>query len=152
MPVIEVGFKDRAGLTGQDALIWYGPTLHVRIGFDPTFQPGGGAEPDLPGGRHPALVDTGATESCIDAALAMELGLPIVDRQLVAGVHGADATNFHLAQIYVPGLEWTVYGRFAGVHLAEGGQPHLALIGRTFLHNFTMTYEGRTGSVTISTD
>ena len=39
----------------------------------------------------------------------------------------------HLAQIYVPSLDFTVYGRFSAVHLAAGGQAHQALIGRTFL-------------------
>ena len=56
----------------------------------------------------------------------------------------------HLAQIYVPALGWTVFGQFAGVHLIAGGQLHYALIGRTFLRNFTMVYEGKTGSVTLS--
>jgi hypothetical protein len=45
-----------------------------------------------------------------------------------------------------------VYGLFAGVNLAAGGQPHQALIGRTFLRHFTMIYEGRTGTVTITND
>jgi hypothetical protein len=40
---------------------------------------------------------------------------------------------------------------FAGVHLVTGGQIHWALIGRTFLQHYTMVYEGRTGTVTIST-
>jgi hypothetical protein len=36
--------------------------------------------------------------------------------------------------------------------LLAGGQNHAALIGRTFLRHFTMTYEGRTGTVIISND
>ena len=90
--------------------------------------------------------------SCIDSALAIELRLPVMDREDISGVHGVLAANVHLAHIYLPGLNWTVYGRFHGVHLSEGGQPHSALIGRTFLQDFTMVYEGRTGSVTISND
>lgn len=46
-------------------------------------------------------------------------------------------------------------GRIRGakpIDLAAGGQAHLALIGRTFLRNFTMVYEGRTGTVTIHND
>jgi hypothetical protein len=52
----------------------------------------------------------------------------------------------------VPTLNVTIYGAFAGVHLAAGGQLHQALIGRTFLSSFsfTMVYEGATGTVTIS--
>ncbi len=52
-------------------------------------------------------------------------------------------------QVHVPTLGQTAYGTFAAVHLAAGGQVHVALIGRTFLRNFTMIYEGRTGTVTI---
>jgi hypothetical protein len=55
-----------------------------------------------------------------------------------------------MAQIHVPALEHTIYGLFAGVHLAAGGQRHRALLGRTFLHSFTMIYEGATGTVILS--
>ena len=67
-------------------------------------------------------------------------------------MQGPHEFNYHLAQIYVPDLDHTIYGQFAGVHLAAGGQPHVALIGRTFLRDYTMTYEGRTGQVTLSND
>jgi hypothetical protein len=54
-----------------------------------------------------------------------------------------------MAQVYFPSLNKTMYGAFAGVNLAAGGQPHSALIGRTFLQYFTLTYYGMTGTVTI---
>lgn len=98
----------------------------------------------------PALVDTGASESCIDSALAAKLNLPIVNRRDIAGAHGSGAVDFHLAQIYVPSLHWTIFSQFVGVHLIAGGQIHSALIGRNFLQNFTMIYEGPTGVVTLS--
>ena len=56
----------------------------------------------------------------------------------------------HLAQIHVPTLDVTLYGTFAGVDLIAGGMIHQALIGRTFLRHFTMTYNGFTGSVVLS--
>ncbi len=55
----------------------------------------------------------------------------------------------HLAQIYVPTLAFTLYGAFARVDLVAGGQPHVALIGRTFLQHFRMVYEGATGTVSL---
>ena len=55
----------------------------------------------------------------------------------------------HLAQIHVPSLQVTLYGTFAGVDLIAGGQLHHALIGRTFLRHFTMTYNGASGSVVL---
>jgi hypothetical protein len=129
----------------------YGPTIFVNIGFDPTYR--GNILGPLPvagltGIR--ALVDSGAMESCIDSLLATQLNLPIIDRRTVAGISGAQQVNVHLAQVHIPSLNFTIYGSFAGVHLAAGGQPHQALLGRTFLQNHTMIYEGETGTVTIS--
>jgi predicted aspartyl protease len=142
------------GASGIELLIAYGPTLMVDIGFDPLYNPTAAVlalpVPGLTGIE--ALVDTGATESCIDNLLATQLNLPVVDRRPIAGVHGTQLANMHLAQIHVPTLHSTIYGMFAGVDLVAGGIPHKALIGRTFLQNYTMVYEGRTGSVTIHND
>ena len=146
------GFDDApGGASGCDLLVYYGPTLLVDVGFDPSFEIGanlGAPVPGIMGIR--ALVDTGAAESCIDSLLAAQLNLPIVDRRAVSGAHGRQEVNMHVAQVRVPSLNFTIYGAFAGVHLVAGGQVHQALIGRTFLQNFTMVYEGRSGSVTLS--
>jgi hypothetical protein len=131
-------------------LIQFGPTLAVDIGFDPAYRPGADVIP-IPAVKDVhALVDTGATASCIDAGLAMQLNLPIIDRQKVGGIGGVHEVNMHLGQIRVPGLGRTMYGSFAGVNLVAGGQPHVALIGRIFLMHFTLFYDGRTGSVSIT--
>ena len=146
MPTADCGFTN-AGLLEQ-----YGPTLQVEIGLDSVYSANAPTRPNLQSGRVLALVDTGASESCIDSESAVQLGLPIVDRQQIAGAGGSIEVNVHLAQIYIPALNHTIYGTFAGVHLNAGGQPHVALIGRTFLRHHTMTYDGRSGSVTISND
>ena len=80
------------------------------------------------------------------------LGLPVVDRTKVAGALGVGEVNVYLAQIYVADLATTVYGRFGGVNLSEGGSPHVAILGRTFLQGYTMSYEGRIGWVVLSND
>jgi hypothetical protein len=153
MPSTLCGFNPGPGADAHLQLVALGPTIFVHIGFDPTFDPQvPGKFPAIPQNPVHALVDTGATESCIDTALALSLNLPIVDRRVISGVHGANDVNMHLAHIHVPSLNFTLYGSFAGVGLSAGGQLHLALIGRTFLQNFTMIYEGRTGSVTIHND
>ena len=143
MPQVECGFP-----TQVNSLVQYGPTLQVKIGFDPGSLEGG--PPNLPDTDYHALVDTGARESCIDSSIAANLNLPIIDRQRVAGVHGAGEVNVHLAQILIPNLDVAISGRFTGVHLYAGGQPHGALIGRTLLQHVTMIYNGITGSVVIS--
>jgi hypothetical protein len=148
MPQTKCGFDSGPAGSGQDLLVIHGPTLQVDIGFDPAFQPG--TTIPVSGVKAvPALVDTGATVSCIDDALAVSLNLPIVDRQPISGVSGRKEANMYLAQIHVPSLGFTIYGSFAGVDLIAGGQRHQALIGRTFLRRFTMIYEGITGTVTL---
>ena len=149
MPQTKCGFDDSPGAPGSILLMAWGPTLGVNVGFDPTYT-------DPPAMPVPgitdigALVDTDATECCIDNLLAAQLGLPIVDRRSISGVHGSHLANVHLAQVHVPSLNFTVYGAFAGVDLVAGGQQHQVLMGRTFLQSFTMVYEGRTGTVTLS--
>lgn len=150
MSQADCGFIDKPKISGANLLVFLGPTLKVDIGFDPNFKIVNPNMPPVLGIKGiSALVDTGAGESCIDNLLASQLKLPIVDRRTISGVHGSNETNMYLAQIYVPELKITIYGSFAGVDLRAGGQVHSALIGRTFLQNFTMTYEGKTGSVTI---
>lgn len=154
MPQAKCGFDNApGGASGSDLLVMLGPTLRVNIGFDPNYRPTVGNIVPVPGiAGIPALVDTGAAESCIDNLLAARLNLSIVDRRPISGVHGSQLANMYLAQVHIPSLNFTIYGVFAGVDLVAGGQPHSALIGRTFLQRFTMVYEGRTGTVTLSSD
>jgi predicted aspartyl protease len=150
VPETECGFDNiPSGPSGSVLLVRLGPTLFVDIGFDPSWVPK--QNTPTPGIRHvEALVDTGASESCIDDLLAAGLNLPIIDRRPIAGIAGQHMANVYLAQIRAPDLHFIQYGTFAGVNLAAGGQVHKALIGRTFLRNFRMAYEGTTGKVTIS--
>ena len=152
MPTASAGFSDAEGLPGREALAQQGPTLHVQIGFDPRYRPQSKKRPALPDMRLPALVDTGALDSCIDSDLAARLGLPIADRIEIAGVLGVGEVNVHLAQIYVPDLALTLYGQFAGVHLTAGGLSHSAILGRSFLRRYVMTYDGPIGAVAIGND
>jgi hypothetical protein len=152
MPSTKCGFNDQpGGLTAVTALVKWGPTLLVDIGFDPNYKNAVGGSLPVPGktGLY-ALVDAGATESCINSLLAAQLNLPIVDKRLTAGAHGAKEVNMHLAQVHIPSLGFTIYGAFSGVDLRAGGQEHFALIGRTFLQRFKMIYEGTTGNVEIT--
>jgi predicted aspartyl protease len=132
-------------------LVTFGPTVKVSIGFDPNFVPNQGRLPVAGITDLNALVDTGATECCIDALLAAHLNLPAVDRRPVAGIHGSREVTVYMAQVHVQApLDFTMYGLFAGVDLIAGGQPHHALIGRTFLKYFTMYYDGISGSVLLT--
>jgi hypothetical protein len=151
MPEAKCGFNDGPSVSGADLLVRFGPTLVVNVGFDPAYdvaKPEVTPVPGIQGAQ--ALIDTGAGECCIDSALAASLHLPVVDRRGLSGATGAAEVNMHLAQIYAPTVRFTMYGLFAGVHLAAGGQPHAVLLGRTFLKSFVLTYEGHTGTVILS--
>lgn len=151
MAQTKCGFNDGPKGSGSELLVLLGPTLLVNIGFDPKFRPSRVETAPTPGIKNiEALVDTGATESCIDNLIAAQLKLPIVDRRPIAGVSGSHMANMYLAQIHISSLKFTIYGIFAGVDLRAGGQAHSALIGRTFLQHFTMIYEGKTGNVILS--
>lgn len=141
-----------SGYNNPYDLIQHGPTIDVQIGFDPDYQPSPGRRAQLPPERWRALVDTGATESAIDAQMAESLNLPIWALRQIAGAGGLFETTVYLAQIYIPELDFTIVGPFDSANLAAGGQPYYALISRTFLRHFNMAYEGRTGSVIISND
>lgn len=149
MAETECGWTDNRGRLSATHLVYFGPTLKVDIGFDPTYTPDSGRLANVCMTGLDALLDTGASESCIDSGLAAQLNLPVVDRQTMTGVHGSRTVNVHLAHIVVPALEFVIHGRFAGIDLIAGGQRHHALIGRTFLHRLTMIYDGATGKVTL---
>ena len=151
MPIADCGFDDTVQMSGAAALLYNGPTLWVDVGFDPEYkydENGTGPRSEIM--QVPALVDTGATISCIDDALAQALKLPLVDRQTLSGVAGKHEFNVYLAHIVVPALSFFQYGIFHGVSLTEGEQPHRALIGRSFLQDMMLIYDGRTGSVQIA--
>jgi predicted aspartyl protease len=151
MPSTECGFSDiPGGATGADNLVQWGPTLLVDVGFDPNYN-SSSTTPPVPGKTElQALVDTGATESCIDSLLAAQLNLPIVDKRMTAGAHGAKEVNVYMAQVRIPSLDRTIVGSFSGVDLLAGGQAHSALIGRTFLRHLKMTYDGPSGKVQLT--
>ena len=152
MPLLDCGFVDTATGQAVDSLVQHGPTLWVNIGFDPQFKYGDtdGNPPTSQVETVPALLDTGASESCIDEALAQSIGLPIVDRQMVSGVGGGTEVNIYLGHIVFPSLQYMQWGRFAGAKLADGNQIHRALIGRTMLRTCLMVYDGRVGRVMLA--
>jgi hypothetical protein len=96
-----------------------------------------------------ALIDSGATESCIDEMLAISLKLPLIDKIMMGGVAGAKEHNVYLAALNMPAIGRSQYGRFAAVDLAGGGQLFRVLLGRTFLADVIHIYDGLRGQVTV---
>lgn len=153
MSTVDCGFPEAPEDSRSALLVGVGPTIPVQIGYDPGFDDAIESTPMLPLDLYPALVDTGASGNNIDIELAASLRLPVLVYDVpIVGSVGQHTTNIYLAQIYIPELNRVINGRFAGVNLAGGGQIHRAIIGRSFLQDFVLYYDGRTGEVTLSDD
>lgn len=145
MPLTEAGFLTSDGRNDHQTLIKIGPTIQTLIGHHHGLD----QNPFLTHQVN-ALVDSGAEQSCIDKSIAEQLGLPVVDLQMVAGANGAVEQPVYMANLQFPTLNFAQYGRFIGVDLISGGQPHGALLGRTFLSHIVMIYDGIRGQVTLA--
>lgn len=122
----------------------------VNLGFSPNFESVDLSSMPIAGFEQvDALIDTGASDNCIDDVLANKLKLSPHDRREISGSSGTHSATMYLAQIHIPSLGHTIFGSFAGLHLSAGGQPHGVLLGRTFLRRHRMTYDGHSGSVIL---
>jgi hypothetical protein len=168
MPIADCGFppftpvpdsKPPKFIPGRDRLVALGPTVAVEIGFnadlfhsDPAVvqQAVKTTTAEPPSRLVAALVDTGACDSCIDEELAKELQLPLIDYQDGCGIGGRETFNVYLGHVRITALGIIQYGRFMGVKLKAGNQPHQALLGRTILQGMLLMYDGRDGSVRLA--
>ena len=143
------GFRSgRDGEGPADLLVRLGPTIQVDIGLKSRALPG--KPPDLAEKKVKALIDTGAGGDCIDEALAQRLGLPVHDEGEISGVGGRHRAFIYTARIYVPKLEKLLFQPFTGVKLHEGEQWHRVILGRSFLRQYRLAYDGITGQVEIT--
>lgn len=151
MPILDCGFPGTYDPEAEKKLAFWGPTLWVDVGFDLKVHSGSRvAPPESQIKNVPALLDTGARESCIDDNLAQKIGLPVIDQQTVSGVGGSLTVNVYLGHIHIPALNYIQRGNFSGVLLTDGGQEHVALLGRSMLQDMQMVYNGLNGTVTLS--
>jgi predicted aspartyl protease len=144
---------------GRDLLVMKGPTTAVEIGFNPDLfhsdpavvqQAITAANAQPPSQLVEALIDTGATESCIDEDLAQQLQLPLIDHQDGSGIGGQEKFNVYLGHVRIAALGIIQYGRFMGVKLKAGNIPHRALLGRALFQGMILVYDGRDGSVRLA--
>ena len=151
MLITDCGFRDDPYFSGAGKLVQNGPALLVNIGLDPEYKYAE-SEPTFNSGiiQVPALIDTGASFSAIDEDIAQSLGLPLVDRRVFYLLNGKRELNAYLAHMVVPALSWFQHGIFYGLCFAEMDRDYGAVLGRTFLRDMMLVYDGRTGSVRIA--
>lgn len=129
-----------------------GPCVQVSLGLAKVF-----AEQLLPQGQRiptpvagMALIDTGASCTCIDEAAAQQLGLPVIDVVNIASAsHASHPQNVYPAQIELIGTQINIdAGRAVGAPLASLGL--IALIGRDVLQHALFVYNGVVGELTLA--
>ena len=94
-----------------------------------------------------ALLDTGATHTCIYDDLARLLELPIVGEQIVGGALGQSTVQLYRATVSIKGLDGTYEIDIPGIH--PPGRDR-ALLGRNILQHYKITWDGPAGTVAIS--
>lgn len=120
----------------------------VDIGLKSRAAPGD--SPDLPLKSVRALIDTGAGGDCIDDDLAQSLRLPVTDEGEISGVGGKHHAFVYLARMWVPSLGRLLFQPFTGVRLSQGEQWHRVILGRSFLRQHRLSYDGGSGQVELS--
>ena len=149
---IETPDGKRVTLSGQAALLQRGPVVQVSISVgqaiaQQVLQQGGELPPPVAG---LALIDTGATTTCIDEEAAQVLKLPAIDVVTVASAsHASSERNVYPISIEVVGLPIVVNApRSIGAELKAQGL--LLLIGRDVVQSCVLVYNGPAGLFTLT--
>lgn len=97
-----------------------------------------------------ALIDTGATSTCVDQAAAERLGLPAIDVVNVASASQASTQqNVYPIRLEVVGLPIAINApRAIGAPLEAQGI--LVLLGRDVLQHCVLVYNGTVGSFSLA--
>lgn len=90
-----------------------------------------------------AIIDTGASKVCIDYRIAQTLNLRQIDQTTLQVVGGTVSAPVYLAELEVPSLN---YKKLIEVVAAKVGHAsYQALLGRSFLSEFIVTFDGPRG-------
>lgn len=96
-----------------------------------------------------ALIDTGASQSCVDEQVAIDLGLPVVDvGRMTSASHEQHPCNLYPVQISITGSITFQSPRAMGAKLAPIG--YIAIIGRDVLQHCVLICNGPMGQVTLA--
>jgi predicted aspartyl protease len=128
--------------------------IHVRQQIADTMVKAGLAIPTpIPG---VGLIDTGATQSCVDESILTTLQLNPIGVVNCGTANGPVQQSVYPARIVFPTKGWTSEMDVIGVNLAgqfvreNPPKPIIALLGRNFLELGTFFYNGTGGFWTLS--
>ncbi|MGH7025485.1 MAG: retropepsin-like aspartic protease [Caulobacteraceae bacterium] len=90
-----------------------------------------------------ALIDTGASDVCIDYRLAHELKLRQIDQQTVATPGGTLLAAVFLGLLEVPDLGYRKLMPLYALRVARSS--YSVILGRSFLADYIVTFDGPNG-------
>jgi predicted aspartyl protease len=94
-----------------------------------------------------ALIDSGASLTCITMDIARTLDLPYLNKRSVQVPGGSVNGRVYMARIFVPAL---TYSELVQVVAIQGGQAdQTILFGRNLLKHFVFTMDGPAGVVRL---
>ncbi len=132
------------------ALQQRGPVVQVSVTVEQNTGKGLASQgkPVPPPQTGQALIDTGASNSCIDDEVAKKLGLPVIDQGfMVSATHEKVPCNIYPVLISSPIMNFNI-PRAMGAALVSQGL--VAIIGRDVLQSCTLFYNGPAGQFTLS--
>ncbi len=129
------------------ALRQHGPVGIGQLFSDQLLQQGSQLPKPVSGN---ALIDTGASTTCIDDAVAKTMGIPVIDVVTMASAsYASTQQNVYSIQMQIVGSPIRVeVPNATGASLQTQGI--VALIGRDYLQHCTLHYNGITGQITLS--
>ena len=100
--------------------------------------------------RGRALIDTGASSTCVDREAATRAGLAVVDSgTMTSATHADEAVPIYAGRISIEGTALIIdANRAYGANLAP--QKLVAPIGRDLLSHCVLVYNGTDGSFSLS--
>jgi len=97
-----------------------------------------------------ALIDTGASVTCVEETILTQLGIPILRTSLISTPDGPTTRNVYPCRISFPGtpIPPKEFTSIVGTDLKNFGC--IALIGRDILKDYQLVYNGKEGFWTLA--
>lgn len=154
MPVVEINYHPLQAsvnpITPAKNLLLHGALITIAV--SPIPRPTLQQASMTPPATGLALIDTGATYTCIDETTCQALGIQAVGTATVNHVDGASIRACYPVQVSFPDLKLPPLKiiRATSVNLTNNTPPFIALIGRDVLSRFKLTYNGPRGRIEIA--
>lgn len=161
MPIHNQFIRDASKEPNPVGLRVLGAYFHIEVHVPPQIaeamvQAGQSVPSPVPG---VALIDTGATVTCVEETILQRLGLHPFDVVSGSTANGPVQQRVYPGRIVFPTKGWTMdLGGVVGVNLSgqfvqeRPPQPIIALLGRTFLERGTFIYGGIGGFWSFAID